>query len=76
MSLLNAQLLGVVCTCLETKFFVRIFVRIFKRLLNQEHHDSTGKVPFSQYSREDFREDFHEDFHEDFRDAIESGPRS
>ena len=26
--------------------------------MNQKHHDSTGKGPFLQYSREDFREDF------------------
>ena len=30
------------------RIFVKIFVRIFKRLLNQEHHVSSGKVPFSQ----------------------------
>ena len=85
MRLFIAQLLGEVCTCLETQFFVRIFVRIFKMLLNQEHHDSSGKVPFSQKSREDllrnqklqhvsFSNWACEDFREDFQDAIESGP--
>ena len=40
--------------------------------MNQKHHESTGKGPFLQYSREDFRDVFHDDFRDDFREDFKN----
>ena len=55
---------------------MRIFVESPFCLLNQDHHESTGKSPFLQNCRDDFRDVFHDVFREDFRESIESPPRS